>query len=727
MVKLSNSPYEATMLTLEARKSFALRVELFDRHDNEMSWEGLHGSFVLGKRGQTEPLIEVVGEEGVFALQANQLDMEPGTYQFVVVLNSNGYSLVIIKGEVRLLENVEAASTAYLYPASVPSETVAVKLDGMNVVRVHLRNTPLTLGIGGGGGGGTWDSIAGKPLTFPPSTHTHDQEDVGGLVAALAAIQSSLSNKANVGHLHSISHVGGLQDALNAKAAASHTHPLGGVDGLVSALDGKAALLHSHGITDVTGLQTALDNRAPIGHTHTVSQVAGLQSSLNAKADSGHTHLVSQVSGAIRSVNGYVPDINGNVAIPVGDPTGTVNWNGIVDKPETFPPSYHEHGLADVTDLQDELGSKAPLVHTHPMSDVTDLQDELDSKAPLVHTHPMSDVTDLQDELDSKAPLVHTHPMSDVTGLQNALDGKQPAGAYAASSHSHSWSQITSKPTTFPPSSHTHTIANTTGLQDALDGKAASAHTHTIANTTGLQDALDGKAASAHTHTVVQVTGLQGLLDGLAAALPSSVEVVDARSTFAGRGPDWYYANAGRAVRWDFVGVPEAGLPGNTGSSYAVIQTMVPGTTSGGGPVRQYAYAGNGSIFYRYGTSAAWSSHWVMVVEPALDTGWVSIPLSSGYSSGDPVVSGRRDGSRLEFRGELVTPASMAGNTWVTAGTIPEALRPTARIMLGTVGSGGATAKLSILANSADLRLWVSASGAHFIPLGGMIGERTVW
>lgn len=32
-----------------------------------------------------------------------------------------------------------------------------------------------------------WASITGKPETFPPSTHTHDQADVNGLAAALAA------------------------------------------------------------------------------------------------------------------------------------------------------------------------------------------------------------------------------------------------------------------------------------------------------------------------------------------------------------------------------------------------------------------------------------------------------------------------------------------------------------------------------------------------------------
>lgn len=38
----------------------------------------------------------------------------------------------------------------------------------------------------------------------------------------------------------------------------------------------------------------------------------------------------------------------------------------------------------------------------------------------------------------------HTHPISDITSLQSALDGKQAAGSYAAASHTHDGSAITS-------------------------------------------------------------------------------------------------------------------------------------------------------------------------------------------------------------------------------------------------------------------------------------------
>lgn len=75
-------------------------------------------------------------------------------------------------------------------------------------------------------------------------------------------------------------------------------------------------------------------------------------------------------------------------------------------------------------------------------------------------------------------PSSHTHSISDVTGLQTALDGK------SSISHTHAWGDITGKPTTFTPTAHSHVIADVTNLQTTLDGKADTAHTHVIGNIT---------------------------------------------------------------------------------------------------------------------------------------------------------------------------------------------------------------------------------------------------
>ena len=240
MVKLSNSPYEATVLTLEARKSFSLRIELHDRHGNLMSWDNLSATFTLGTLDPLEALLEIPATDGVFRIQASELNLKPRTYQFTITLRSRGYSFVIVKGDVKLVQNTEASSMNDLYGAAIPSETIAVQLDQMNVLKVSLRNTPLTLGTGGGGPS-TWSELVGKPLVFPPAQHVHDQQDVGGLVQALADLTASLDGKAPSVHTHPISGVTGLQAALEEKANTNHTHPE------------YSPTSHSHTWDDITG------------------------------------------------------------------------------------------------------------------------------------------------------------------------------------------------------------------------------------------------------------------------------------------------------------------------------------------------------------------------------------------------------------------------------------------------------------------------------------------
>ena len=223
MVKLSNSPSEFTVLALEARKSFSLRVELHDRQGNLMSWEGLECSLTIGKTDPLEVLVESVADEGVFRLQASDLDLKPGNYSFTVVLRWSGYSFVIVKGEVWLLQNVESASTEATYDSSTSSETLAVRLDGAAVIYVGLRNTPTTLGVDRFPGL-LADWLAANPLDVDPAgtaaaavqahegaADPHPQyvteaelpvpPDLSGY-ATTTALTAGLAGKADAGHTH---------------------------------------------------------------------------------------------------------------------------------------------------------------------------------------------------------------------------------------------------------------------------------------------------------------------------------------------------------------------------------------------------------------------------------------------------------------------------------------------------------------------------------------------
>ena len=134
---------------------------------------------------------------------------------------------------------------------------------------------------------------------------------------------------------------------------------------------------------------------------------------------------------------------------------GNVNNTSDLDKPVS---------TATQAAIDSGLATKANVSHTHSKAEITDLSltwNDVTGKpttfSPSAHSHTIADVTGLQGALDGKAASSHTHAIADVTGLQGALDGK------AASSHAHTWSQITDKPSTFPPSGHTHPLSQITG------------------------------------------------------------------------------------------------------------------------------------------------------------------------------------------------------------------------------------------------------------------------
>jgi hypothetical protein len=86
-----------------------------------------------------------------------------------------------------------------------------------------------------------------------------DAQSGGGGGDIQAQIDTLVSGKADIAHVHTIADVTSLQAALDAKAASSHTHAIADSTGLQAALDAKAPTSHSHAIAGVTGLQAALD------------------------------------------------------------------------------------------------------------------------------------------------------------------------------------------------------------------------------------------------------------------------------------------------------------------------------------------------------------------------------------------------------------------------------------------------------------------------------------
>lgn len=124
-----------------------------------------------------------------------------------------------------------------------------------------------------------WAGITGKPSTFTPSTHTHAQSDVTGLVTAL-------SNKVETSLLGAASGVATLDGS--GKVPSAQLPPMGGTGDMLQSVydtdnDGIVDAAESVPWAGVTGKPSTF---TPATHTHAQSDVTNLVTDLAAKIPS---------------------------------------------------------------------------------------------------------------------------------------------------------------------------------------------------------------------------------------------------------------------------------------------------------------------------------------------------------------------------------------------------------------------------------------------------------
>ncbi|QNN98085.1 minor tail protein [Microbacterium phage Fede] len=144
MPTLSNSPQDTTVFEVEARKSFSFGIWLNDSNGNPCDLTGSSTTFTVGKidrYGISTVLFSKVaviqaptlGYETV-QVQASDLELKPGVYQFSTTLRIQGYSVVLMKGDFKVLQNTEFESADVDYTAVNPSQNLEITLrDNLNV------------------------------------------------------------------------------------------------------------------------------------------------------------------------------------------------------------------------------------------------------------------------------------------------------------------------------------------------------------------------------------------------------------------------------------------------------------------------------------------------------------------------------------------------------------------------------------------------------------------
>jgi len=139
---IGNSPQKTTVLRLEARKSFALGVWVRDSNGRPLDISTTELRLVMKKLplvsdpgdasnlivNSVAEVVDAVEGNARFNLQATDLDQKAGEYPFVLVMTSEGYSAVVVKGVIDLQANPDYSSLSTEYLPSNPPTALTLTL-----------------------------------------------------------------------------------------------------------------------------------------------------------------------------------------------------------------------------------------------------------------------------------------------------------------------------------------------------------------------------------------------------------------------------------------------------------------------------------------------------------------------------------------------------------------------------------------------------------------------
>lgn len=151
MAYIGNTPSKATVISIEARKSFSLALWFRDTNRRPADLTGCQIRLVvkaLPLNGTDDSDNLVTGSTAFidqpklgyarFALQAQELNLQPAEYPFAIVLvTAAGYSSVVVKGVLDVQQNTEFASMGSQYDGVQPPSALEVLLRGSAAVDVY--------------------------------------------------------------------------------------------------------------------------------------------------------------------------------------------------------------------------------------------------------------------------------------------------------------------------------------------------------------------------------------------------------------------------------------------------------------------------------------------------------------------------------------------------------------------------------------------------------------
>lgn len=353
-----------------------------------------------------------------------------------------------------------------------------------------------------------WADITDKPTTFAPSAHTHtvsqlsDATTIGKnitLAADAAAVRTLIgagtsnlaigttgTTAAAGNHVHDYATLTNIPSTF---APAAHSHVIASVTGLQAALDGKAALSHTHNTNEINGLDVALSNKANVSALATKADLVGgfIPTSQIPKRSLITAVPVASLSAMLAlTVDQVQPgdvavrlDVESSFMLIADDPTDINNWQKLSWAPGTG-------GSTTVQTVNGQVGdviigkTDVGLGNVNNTADIdkpisTLTQTALNGKAATSHTHTSANISDSttvgRSVLMAVSAAAARSAIGAGTGSSDLVIGTTGTTAKAGN-YVPTWTEITSKPTTFTPATHTHVIADITSLQGTLDLKA---------------------------------------------------------------------------------------------------------------------------------------------------------------------------------------------------------------------------------------------------------------
>lgn len=323
----------------------------------------------------------------------------------------------------------------------------------------------------------TWANLTGKPTTFPPSSHTHDDR-----YYTETEINTKLAAKADSSHKHVKADITDFPTSMPAsdvpawaKASSKPSYSWPEINNKPSTFTPSS---HTHGSGDITSLSAdkitgviSIDH-LPAGALERCKIVADDTARFKlTKNDIQNGDTVKVGTDANARMYFVIDDTKlsseaGYTIYTAGSAT-SVPWSGVTGKPSTFTPSFHKHTISDITNI-----SSASVSYATSAGTATKLGTSAGSATQPVYFSdgkPVATTYTLSASVPAGAKFTDTNtwrPLGTTgdtacAGNDSRLSNARPASdvyswAKASTKPSYSWGEITGKPSTFTPSSHEH-------------------------------------------------------------------------------------------------------------------------------------------------------------------------------------------------------------------------------------------------------------------------------